>query len=81
MAVAPYIEPIRTDMLSASSRPRSPAPAADHGGRRLNGAMVLWRAASCKKQHRQMIGANAAVIAKAEVAAVPRGEDASAESP
>ncbi len=68
MADATYIEPIRTDMLERIIEAEKPdALLPTMGGQTgLNAAMDLWRAGVLQKHNVRMIGANAAVIAKAE---------------
>ncbi len=68
MADATYIEPIRTDMLERIIEAEKPdALLPTMGGQTgLNAAMDLWRAGILQKHNVKMIGADAAVIAKAE---------------
>ncbi|WP_316975652.1 carbamoyl-phosphate synthase large subunit [Shumkonia mesophila] len=68
MADATYIEPIRLDMLERIIEAEKPdALLPTMGGQTgLNAAMELWRAGVLQKHGVKMIGANAAVIAKAE---------------
>ncbi|MDX9860314.1 MAG: carbamoyl-phosphate synthase large subunit [Rhodospirillales bacterium] len=67
-ADATYIEPIRLDMLEriiAAEKPDALLPTMG-GQTALNAAMDLWRAGILQKHDVRMIGADAAVIAKAE---------------
>ncbi|MBE0532007.1 MAG: carbamoyl-phosphate synthase large subunit [Rhodospirillales bacterium] len=68
MADATYIEPIRLDMLERIIEAEKPdALLPTMGGQTgLNAAMDLWRAGILQKHGVKMIGADAAVIAKAE---------------